>query len=173
MKHQVLFTIGYEGATATDFWATLRIAGIRNLIDIRDVPVSRKPGFSKKALSESATSHGVSYFHLAALGDPKEGRDAAKRGNHQLFREIFTAHMETMTARQDLSKAIELTGEAPSCLLCYERDPLVCHRSIVAACIVRRNEFRLFHLGVHAELSLQSPSTQRRHESRDFAAGKN
>ena len=45
-----VFTIGYQGATQAEVIATLQTAGIRQVIDVRAVPLSRKPGFSKNVL---------------------------------------------------------------------------------------------------------------------------
>ncbi len=171
MGTQALYTIGYEGAAPVDFWATLLTSGIKTLIDVRDVPFSRRPGFSKRALGEDAESHGVRYIHLPGLGDPKEGRDAAKAGQHVLFQKIFSAHMTSAEALSDLAEAVGLSLQAPSCLLCYERNPKNCHRSIVAALMAEHESFKLHHLGVRAGLALKSPRTQGHHGSGDLVFG--
>lgn len=160
MGTQALYTIGYEGAARDDFWATLVTSGVKTLIDVRDVPFSRRPGFSKRALGEDAGAYGIRYVHLSGLGDPKEGRDAAKAGNHALFLKIFSAHMTSDEALSDLAEAISLSLAAPSCLLCYERNPKDCHRSIVAARMAEHEDFRLYHLGVRAGLAIKAPRTQ-------------
>ena len=103
------------------------------LIDIRDVPVSRKRGFSKKALSATLEGAGVGYVHLRDLGDPKPGRDAARRGDMQTFERIFRAHLEGREAQEALEQAVEITSGVRACLLCFERDHSGCHRAIVAA----------------------------------------
>lgn len=156
MEMQTLFTIGYEGASPDDFWATLLSSGIKNIIDIRDVPISRRPGFSKKALGREAELVGVNYVHLAGLGDPKQGREAAKAGNFTQFRKIFSAHMQTSEAISDLAEAVALSMEAPSCLLCYERNPENCHRTIVASHMMDNERFRIYHLGVRVGLASQA-----------------
>jgi hypothetical protein len=76
MQHS-FYAIGYEGSVLEDFVATLRSAGVETLIDVRDVPLSRKPGFSKSALQANLEAHGIAYVHLKGLGDPKPGREAA------------------------------------------------------------------------------------------------
>src|SRR5439155_24690440 len=73
-----LFTIGYEKARLADVVATLRAAGVATLIDVRDRPISRRPGFSKRQLTAAAEEAGMRYLHLQALGTPPEGR-LAKR----------------------------------------------------------------------------------------------
>ncbi|TAN54890.1 MAG: DUF488 domain-containing protein, partial [Rhodospirillales bacterium] len=84
-----LFTIGYEGSSIEDFMATLLLANIRTLIDVRDLPISRRPGFAKKALAGALEKVGISYVHLKGLGDPKEGREAAKANDLEEFIRIF------------------------------------------------------------------------------------
>ena len=126
------FTIGYEGASLEDFLATLKIAGVSQLVDIRDFPGSRRKGFSKKALSEALEAAGIGYVHLKGLGDPKAGRDAARAGRFEEFVAIFTGHMKTEIALADLEKAVDLVVEKTACLLCYERHYQNCHRSIVS-----------------------------------------
>ncbi len=127
-----IFTIGYEGATVEDFTATLRLAKIDLVVDIRELPISRRKGFSKGALAAALEAEGIGYEHLKGLGDPKEGRDAAKSGRFEEFIAIFTAHMQTEIARADLEKAIGLVSGKKACLLCYERDFKTCHRNIVS-----------------------------------------
>lgn len=127
-----LFTIGYEGATLDDFLATLRRVGVRQLVDIRDFPGSRRKGFSKNALREALHEQGIRYEHLKGLGDPKEGRIAARAGRFEEFVSIFTAHMKTENALADLEKAADFVTTMTTCLLCYERDNRICHRNIVS-----------------------------------------
>ena len=78
MAH-ALFTIGYEKARLGDVVATLAAAGIATLIDVRDRPISRRPGFSKHQLAAAVEAVGIGYIHLQALGTPPEGREAGRR----------------------------------------------------------------------------------------------
>src|SRR5579863_6700898 len=71
-----LSTIGYEKARLADFIAALRAAGIAAVLDVRDRPISRRPGFSKRQLAAAIEAAGMRYVHLAALGTPPEGREA-------------------------------------------------------------------------------------------------
>jgi len=143
-----LATIGYESAELVDFIATLKQAGVNRLIDVRELPISRRKGFAKKALSEALTRAGIEYLHLRGLGDPKEGRDAARAGNMALFTRVFNRHMKSESARTDLQSAVRYAAEGGVCLMCYERDPSVCHRSIVASAISGEVKITVRHLGV-------------------------
>ena len=143
-----ILTIGYEGSTIEDFVATLERAAVQVLIDIRAVAASRKRGFSKKSLAATLEEAGVEYIHLRGLGDPKQGRQAARRGDMHIFERIFRTHMEGGEAQEALDRALEVTSNARACLLCFERDHSGCHRSIVAQEMANRKAFEIRHLGV-------------------------
>jgi uncharacterized protein (DUF488 family) len=141
-----LFTIGYEGTNPCELFSDLRRSGVRLLIDIRDVPISRKRGFSKSALARGLTSVGIEYLHLKGLGDPKPGRIAAREGRYSDFRAIFGAHLLTSTAQEALKEAILAASQTTTCLLCFEHDHTYCHRTIVAHSMTRRSKFSVIHL---------------------------
>ncbi len=127
-----LTTIGYQGGTVATLVGVLREAGVAHLIDVRAVPLSRKPGFSKRQLAAELDAAGLRYTNLRGLGTPRAGRDAARRGDVATMRAIFDRHLATDEAVRDLALARALVAEAPACLLCFERDPLGCHRLAVA-----------------------------------------
>jgi uncharacterized protein (DUF488 family) len=143
-----LYTLGYESAAIEDFIATLKVVGVERVIDVRENPLSRRKGFSKKILSALLQANDVDYVHLKGLGDPKEGRDAARAGDYEKFVQIFTRHMKTAQAMADLKTAIDLTSSGTSCLLCYERDPDECHRTIVARAIAADTGQHVHPIGV-------------------------
>ncbi len=127
-----LFTIGYELSTQDAVITALREAGVAHLLDVRAVPQSRKPGFSKRLLGASVEAAGMRYTHLRGLGTPKAGRDAVRHGRPAEMHRIFRAHMAEPEAQADLARAAVLAEAETVCLLCFERDPACCHRTIVA-----------------------------------------
>jgi uncharacterized protein (DUF488 family) len=143
-----LATIGYEGADIDDFIATLRLANIRLLIDVRELPISRRRGFAKSALTAALAGAGIDYLHLRGLGDPKPGREAAREGDLRKFHRIFLKHLSSRAAQSDLETAKSRIVAEHVCLMCYERDPKVCHRSIVADAISGSIGAKVTHLGV-------------------------
>jgi uncharacterized protein (DUF488 family) len=128
----ILSTIGYEASSLEDFIATLRVAGIKILVDVRQVPASRRKGFSKNALQAAVESVGIEYVHLVGLGDPKEGRDAAREGDFNKFLQVYKAHMKTPEFKADFQAAVEFTKGDGACLMCYERNHKECHRKLIA-----------------------------------------
>jgi uncharacterized protein (DUF488 family) len=128
----IVFTLGYEGTDIQRFVATLKAVGITCVADVRAVALSRKKGFSKSSLSSRLEAEGIEYLHFVELGDPKSGREAARAGLYKRFRHIYGSHMNSVAARSSLEKLLVVAGQRPTCLLCFERDPNLCHRSIVA-----------------------------------------
>ena len=74
MSQSRIFTIGYEATTMAEFLAALTEAGVERVIDVRALPLSRRPGFSKTPLRAALAEVGIDYVHLRALGTPAEGR---------------------------------------------------------------------------------------------------
>src|SRR4051812_43396545 len=143
-----LATIGYEGCTIDSVVGVLRDAGTKLLIDVRAVPQSRKPGFSKRQLAAALDQAGIAYVHLQALGTPKPGRDAVRAGHPERMEVIFRDHMTSERAQAELAQATSLARERPACLLCFERDPATCHRHLVAEMIVAETGQPVVHLRV-------------------------
>lgn len=128
-----VFTIGYEGATVESFLAALERAGVRQVIDVRQLPLSRRPGFSKSSLANALSERGIGYVHLKALGTPKPGRDAAKKGDRETLEAVYAGQLELPEAQAQAARMRELIAEKPSALLCFEREPGMCHRTLLIA----------------------------------------
>ncbi len=105
-----LYTIGYEAKTEVEFMEQIAAAGVRLVIDVRAVAASRRPGFSKTGLAGALLEIGVDYLHLRALGTPKEGRDAARRGETAAMREIYQEHLQTPEAEYAFEQAFSAAG---------------------------------------------------------------
>lgn len=127
-----IFTIGYEGASVESLIQTLVNLEIDVLADVRELPLSRKKGLSKKALSQKLNEAGIEYIHFKELGDPKPGRDAAKSGDFATFETIFYNHMEKPETQSALEKLLSVASRYQTCMLCFERCASTCHRSIIA-----------------------------------------
>jgi uncharacterized protein (DUF488 family) len=126
-----IFTIGYEGTTVGEFLAALQQAGVERVIDVRAVPNSRRPGFSKTPLRNALAEVDIDYVHLRALGTPADGRAAARAGRHEELKRIYAGQLELPEAMAQGAQMVELSRERPSAVLCYERDPSGCHRTLL------------------------------------------
>ena len=141
-----IFTIGYEGASLDAVLRTLAVRGVAVVLDVRELPLSRRAGFSKRPLAAALEEAGIGYLHLKGLGTPKEGRTAARQGDLERFWSIVEDKMRTPEAEHDLNRAAALARERPACLLCFEASPHLCHRLRVGALLHSRFGFTVEHL---------------------------
>ena len=118
-----------------EFLAALTEAGVERVIDVRALPLSRRPGFSKSPLRAALDEAGIEYVHLKALGTPSEGRSAARSGRHSDLERIYAAQLDLPEAIVQAEQMRELAAEKPSALLCFEREPAGCHRSLLLAAV--------------------------------------
>jgi uncharacterized protein (DUF488 family) len=139
-----IFTIGYEGTTVGEFLAALKRAGIERVIDVRALALSRRPGFSKSALRAALEEGGIEYIHLKALGTPAEGRAAARAGRQGDLKRIYAGQLELPEAIVQGAQMIDLAREKPSALLCLEREPAHCHRTLLIEAVA--GEAEVVHL---------------------------
>jgi uncharacterized protein (DUF488 family) len=166
----MLATIGYERAELNDFIATLEACDIDVLVDIRDRAQSRRPGFSKSTLADALAAAGIEYLHLKELGDPKEGREAARKGDYVAFRQIFSTVMESDAAKQALITLKSLATQRNICLMCFERDQLQCHRKIVSEHLETSLNVKARHLGVAKNAPRSGAERRMRHLDQSTAA---
>ena len=142
-----LFTIGYEGAKIPDFVATLEGARVSLVLDVRELPLSRRPGFSKSALEAFLRDAGIGYRHERRLGAPTDIRHRLREdGDLPRYFKAFDRYL--MTQIEFLTGLVdELSGAVA--LLCYERNPEECHRKAVAAAVSEITGLQVKHLGVN------------------------
>jgi uncharacterized protein (DUF488 family) len=126
-----IFTMGYEGTTVPEFIAALERAGVERVIDVRALPLSRRPGFSKSPLRAALEEAGIEYLHLKALGTPAEGRAAARAGRHADMERIYAGQLELPEAIAQSARMLALAREKRSALLCMERQAAHCHRTLL------------------------------------------
>lgn len=135
-----VFTIGYEQTTMAELIAALQAAGVERVVDVRALPLSRRPGFSKTALAGALREAGIAYEHLKALGTPKEGRDAAKKGDRATLARVYAGQLELPEAQAAAAVLLDRIDAGPTALLCYEREPADCHRTLLLAAIADEAE---------------------------------
>ncbi len=136
MQTPKIFTIGYEQATQAAVVSALSEAGVEVLADIRYLPLSRRAGFSKSSLKAAVEEAGIGYRHFKHLGTPAEGRAAAKRGDHAELARVYAGQLELPEALAQMAELRAMAEEKRVALLCYERDPAGCHRSLLADAVL-------------------------------------
>lgn len=129
-----MFGIGYEGLTLDAFISRLRLRGVDTLVDVRLNAISRKRGFSKRALSEALSENGIGYIHLPALGNARENRSGygeIASDEALAARERFRATLETDSARVAMEQLLEVAQSGRVAVFCFESDERHCHREQV------------------------------------------
>jgi uncharacterized protein (DUF488 family) len=145
MTAMALFTFGYEGLSIGEFIARLNKAGVYAVYDIRQMPLSRKKGFSKSAFSAALREAGIEYVHMPVFGCPRTIRDQYKAdGNWRQYEKAFNAYLAGQAdAVVELSKTAR---DSSICLVCFEADYNFCHRSLVARAVVGAGGPKVTHL---------------------------
>jgi uncharacterized protein (DUF488 family) len=148
---RTLFTVGYERETPRSLVEALQAAGVRKVVDVRALANSRRPGFSKRALSAALEEAGIGYGHLPALGTPPEGREAVRAGRPEDMKRIFARRLAGTEAQAALATLRAEARSQPICLLCLEADPRHCHRTLVAEALAAEDGLAVVHLhpGAH------------------------
>jgi uncharacterized protein (DUF488 family) len=147
-----LYTFGYEGQSIDGFMGRLKKAGVRVVIDVRELPLSRKKGFSKTAFAAALSDAGIGYNHLPVFGCPKPIRSRYKLdGSWKRYVRAFNAYISTQTAAvADLAAYSKTTN---GCLVCFEADFNFCHRSLVARAAACAGGADVIHLTATAEIT--------------------
>lgn len=137
MRVPKLFTIGYEGQTLATLIDRLREAGVERVVDVRELPLSRRRGFSKSPLSVALGRAGIRYEHVRALGNPKATRERYKSGDVEGGSSEYRVHLHNGSYPALVELADSLVGER-TCLLCVEEAHERCHRAVIAGAVAER-----------------------------------
>jgi uncharacterized protein (DUF488 family) len=124
-------SVGYEKhRDSGEFACHLREAGVERLIDVRELPISRRRGYAKTALGETMKAEGIEYLHMRDLGNPKPYRDLYKSGKVDEGRELYTAYLHE-EQREALELLASILPQKKTALMCVEHDASVCHRTVI------------------------------------------
>lgn len=131
---QIVYTIGYERRELRELLDLIAASGIERVVDVRELPLSRKPGFSKRRLAEALQRVGIEYEHVRELGNPKEYRDLYRAGHVDAGAKAYRRHLHngSYSALKTLARAID----RPTCLLCLEHEHNSCHRAVIVEALV-------------------------------------
>jgi len=132
-----LFTIGYEGRSVRELIAQLQAAKVTRVVDVRELPLSRRKGFSKSSLAAALNKAGIAYEHVRELGNPKPLRDRYKSGDVDGGARDYRLHLHNGSRAALVELADSLDG-TKTCLLCFEDDHASCHRAVIAGAIAER-----------------------------------
>lgn len=140
-----LFTFGYEGLDIASFVARAKSVGVKTIVDVRELPLSRKKGFSKTSFREALAEHGIAYVHIPALGCPKSIRDDYKvNGDWGAYTRSFMQYLATQEAT--VRELVKISKATSACLVCFEADHTMCHRTYVARAARKLGGPQVMHL---------------------------
>jgi uncharacterized protein (DUF488 family) len=133
-----LFTIGYERRSPGELATVLAALKIVLVLDVREKPVSRRPGFGSAQLREVCEDTGLSYESWTSLGSTRAQRERLlSTGDMAGFKRRFRAFARRYR-QDDLARLCERLRSTRVALLCYERNHDDCHRSVLADLIHER-----------------------------------
>jgi len=142
---QAVFTIGYQGHTVASIISVLQAHQIDLLIDVRENPISRKPGFSKKGLDKQLGCSGIDYMHFPCLGTPLAiRRFYIESGRVEVALRRYERYLQSKTAC--LQSLVDIASDRRCCLLCLESCYTTCHRSVIAEKLARLTQWTPIHL---------------------------
>jgi len=136
-----VFTIGHSTRPIAEFLDLLHGNAIRQLLDIRTIPKSRRnPQFNTDALAASLAAAKIRYVHVKDLGGLRHpARDSINLGWRNASFRGYADYMQTPEFAEALGRAIHFAEEtSPTVLMCAEAVPWRCHRSLVADALVVR-----------------------------------
>jgi uncharacterized protein (DUF488 family) len=134
MSSTDFYTIGYQGRSLNNLIDVLLSNNVKTVVDVRELPHSRIAGFSKSQLSYNLELAGMHYVSVRQLGSPRELRNEYRRtGNWDVFAQEFNSFLQTR--REEIDELTSRVYAEKTCLLCFERDSALCHRSIVAEAV--------------------------------------
>ena len=133
-------TVGHSTHPIGDFIGILEAHGIRQLVDVRTMPRSRRvPQFNKENLSAALPPAGIIYRHMPGLGGLRHAkRDSSNTGWRNASFRGFADYMQTPEFRENLEKLIEFAGQGSTAIMCAEAVPWRCHRSLIADALMAR-----------------------------------
>lgn len=128
---QVLFTIGYEGKSFESFMNVLVQNDIHLLCDVRKNPLSRKFGFTKDRLEQTTKVMCIKYLHIPSLGIESAKRKSLDTQADYLT--LFDEYKQTLPYYKSQLEFLykQLCSHIRIALMCFEKEPEMCHRHVI------------------------------------------
>jgi uncharacterized protein (DUF488 family) len=153
-------TIGVYGASLEAFLSALHAADVRLVIDVRQRRAVRGRDYAwanAQRLQAALVRERIAYSHHKELAPTTELRQlqyaedarqgVGKRSRRVLAPEYVERYRREVLDQADLGLVIsEMPADGATALLCVERDPEACHRSLVAGDLARELGVEVVHL---------------------------
>jgi uncharacterized protein (DUF488 family) len=132
-RRSTVVSIGYQQRTPDELVQLLREHHVRAVIDVRELPLSRRKGFSKTPLSGQLSAAGIDYVHLRRAGNPYRTMDTTVSQCLALYRHHLQLHPDVVAL------ASSQVNGSPVAFLCFERKHADCHRSVLIDAMLALN----------------------------------
>lgn len=145
--YHTIYTIGHSSRNMDDFITMLQSFAIKNLVDIRSMPGSRKyPQFNKENLETALPANGISYIYMEDLGGRRKVREDSKntRWKNLSFRG-YADYMETDSFKKAIAGLERIALQASTAYMCAEAVWWRCHRSLVSD-YLKAKGWRVLHI---------------------------
>jgi uncharacterized protein (DUF488 family) len=142
-KSNILYTIGHSNHTIEEFISLLKLHGVTCVADVRSAPYSRYcPQFNKDTLVAALEAAGIAYMFLGKeLGGRPEDLSCYKDGCVD-----FQRLAERDEFKRGLEHLLECASKHRIALMCAEKDPLQCHRTILIARAIKKHNLHIKHI---------------------------
>lgn len=145
---RTLYTIGHSNRSLDDFIDLLQGAAVGQLIDVRGHPGSRRfPLFNRNSLKLTLADEGIAYawFGRELGGLRREKTDSPHTALASNGFRGYADHMASNLFQAGMEQLTTLARYQPVAIMCAEREPCQCHRSMIADYLLLRG-WRVIHL---------------------------
>ena len=154
-----VFTIGHSNHAAEVFLGLLLRHEIEDVVDVRSSPHSRyNPQFNRKTLQAALTEAGVGYVFM---GEELGGRPTDPSCYDGEGRVLYDRLAETDAFKEGIRQVIQRTGERRIVLMCSEKEPLDCHRTLLIAQVLTARDLGIGHILADGDLESHAAAVDR------------
>ena len=146
-----VLTVGHSNHTLEAFVELLREHRAGVLADVRSAPYSRfNPQFNREPFAAALKERGIRYVYL---GRELGGRSENSECYDEDGRIVFDRVAATATFKRGLARVVDGAARHRIALMCAEKEPLECHRTLLVACELNNRRVEVDH--IHADGSLE------------------
>jgi uncharacterized protein (DUF488 family) len=168
MAPPVVFTIGHSTHPIDRFVALLKKHRIEALADVRSTPFSRfNPQFNRERLAAALKAEGIDYLFLGKELGARSDDPACYEGNQVQYDRLAA----TPAFKEGLARVEQEAGERAIALMCAEKDPLHCHRTILVGRELARDGFVLRHILSDGEIEAHDNALDRLMKQHGLTSG--
>ena len=165
-RQRIVLTVGHSTHTLEGFIALLRQHDVTAIADVRSAPYSRfNPQFNREALARALDAEGIHYVYL---GNELGGRSGDPRC-YENGRIRYERVRKTKSFRRGLDRVVDGTARHRIVLMCVEKEPLDCHRTLLVSLALAEKGIKVAHVHADGHLEPQDRAMDRLLELRGLS----